>query len=179
MRKVIYYVAMSLDGYIVGPEDDISMFTAQGEGVERYLSDLKDFDTVIMGRKTYEFGYKYGLTPGQPAYSHMKHFVFSRTLQLPELNEMVKIVKPDPDLIKRLKCQEGSDIYLCGGGILAGCLLEQYMIDELKIKLNPIILGDGIPLFGDSKASFHLKQLDLQSYPDINIIHYSIQYDHN
>ena len=50
MRKIIYYVAISLDGYIGGPGDDISMFTANGKGVERYLTELKDFDTVIMGR---------------------------------------------------------------------------------------------------------------------------------
>ena len=53
---------MSLDGFIVGPEDDISGFTADGAGIDHYLEDLKDFDTVIMGRKTYEFGYKFGET---------------------------------------------------------------------------------------------------------------------
>ncbi len=67
MKKIVYYVASSLDGFISGPNDDISMFQTAGLGVEKYLSDLQNFGTVIMGRKTYEFGYLYGLHPGQPA----------------------------------------------------------------------------------------------------------------
>jgi dihydrofolate reductase len=59
MRKIIYYVAIFIDGYISGPDGDVSMFTANGDGVNQYLADLNEFDTVIMGRKTYEFGYKY------------------------------------------------------------------------------------------------------------------------
>ncbi|WP_373518949.1 dihydrofolate reductase family protein [Pricia sp.] len=81
MKRIIYYVATSIDGFIAGPKDDASGFTATGEGVARYLEDLKDFKTVIMGRRTYEFGYKYGLEPGQPAYSHMQHYIFSKTLK--------------------------------------------------------------------------------------------------
>ena len=82
MPKIIYYVASSLDGFIAGPEDDISDFAAGGSGVDQYLSDLQNFKTVIMGRRTYEFGYQYGLKPGQPAYPHMEHFIFSSSLQL-------------------------------------------------------------------------------------------------
>jgi dihydrofolate reductase len=62
-RKIVYYVASSLDGYISGINDDISGFVATGNGVERYLADLAEFDTVIMGKNTYEFGYKFGLQP--------------------------------------------------------------------------------------------------------------------
>ena len=77
MKKIIYYVAVSLDGFISGPNEDISKFASHGAGVDKYLEDLKEFKTVIMGRKTYEFGYKFGLVPGQPAYGHMEHFIFS------------------------------------------------------------------------------------------------------
>ena len=63
MRNITYYVATSIDGYIEGPDGDISGFVAQGAGVSQYLADLKEFDTVIMGRNTYEFGYAYGLKP--------------------------------------------------------------------------------------------------------------------
>ncbi|MEQ9300481.1 MAG: hypothetical protein RIF33_18045 [Cyclobacteriaceae bacterium] len=63
MRSITYYVATSLDGYICGPDEDISGFVHKGSGVAEYLTDLKEFDTVIMGRKTYEFGYQYGLDP--------------------------------------------------------------------------------------------------------------------
>ncbi|MEZ4850282.1 MAG: hypothetical protein R3B93_17040 [Bacteroidia bacterium] len=93
-RKIIYYVAASIDGFISGPGDDISGFVADGNGVEKYLADLQEFDTVIMGRKTYEFGYKYGLKPGQPAYPHMEHYIFSRTLKLENAHEKIHIHPP-------------------------------------------------------------------------------------
>ncbi|WP_209405722.1 dihydrofolate reductase family protein [Pseudozobellia sp. WGM2] len=81
MAQIVHYVAISIDGFIAGPNDDTSGFKATGDGVSQYLEDLKDFKTVIMGRRTYEFGYTYGLEPGQPAYSHMQHFIFSKTLK--------------------------------------------------------------------------------------------------
>ena len=76
MRRIVYYVAASIDGFISGPDGDIAGFVEGGSGVDKYLDDLGRFDTVIMGRKTYEFGYRFGLQPGQPAYPHMRHFCF-------------------------------------------------------------------------------------------------------
>lgn len=61
MRRIVYYVATSLDGFISGPDEDVSGFANEGNGVTKYLADLADYDTVIMGRKTYEFGYRFGL----------------------------------------------------------------------------------------------------------------------
>ncbi len=62
---------MSLDGFISGVNGDISGFVGDGNGVAKYLADLADYDTVIMGKNTYEFGYRFGLKPGKPAYPHM------------------------------------------------------------------------------------------------------------
>ena len=72
MARIIYYVASSIDGFIAGQNDDISDFVPGGKGVEKYLADLQKFKTVIMGRRTYEFGYQFGLEPGKPAYPHME-----------------------------------------------------------------------------------------------------------
>jgi len=159
MRRIVYYVATSLDGYIAGPKGDISLFAQQeqGEGVQQYLSDLQEFDTVIMGRKTYEFGYQYGLTPGQLAYPQMKHYIFSSTLNFENQHPNLQIVDMDLSVIQELKSQEGSDIYLCGGGEFASWLLANELIDILKIKSNPILLGEGIRLFGPSKVPLSLK----------------------
>ena len=93
MREIIYYVANSLDGFIAGEQDDISGFVSGGNGVEQYFSDLAGFDTVIVGKNTYEFGYKFGLQPGQPAYPHMQHYIFSNQLELAEKHEKVQIKK--------------------------------------------------------------------------------------
>ncbi|WP_420578044.1 dihydrofolate reductase family protein [Ekhidna sp.] len=166
MRKIVYYVATSLDGYISGKEGDISKFAIGGEMVEQYQYDLESFDSVIMGRNTYEFGYQYGLKPGQPAYPHMEHFIFSNALELEGAHEQVQVVPMNLDTIRELKSEIGSDIYLCGGGMFAGWLMENGMIDELKLKVNPIILGDGVRLFGDYEGSTKLKVISNKSYPD-------------
>ena len=177
MRNIIYYVATSIDGFIEGSHGDISGFVMESNGVKQYLEDLKKFDTVIMGRKTYEFGYQFGLKPGQPAYPHMQHYIFSNTLHFENPHQQVKVHKPDLELIKQLKSESGTDIYLCGGGIFAGWLLEHELIDYLKIKLNPLILGSGVRLFGNTKKSVTLESIELTEYDHgLNILTYRINY---
>ncbi|MCU0437748.1 MAG: dihydrofolate reductase family protein [Raineya sp.] len=178
MRKIVYYVASSLDGFIAGFNDDISGFVGAGNGVDKYLADLANFDTVIMGRKTYEFGYQYGLQAGQPAYPHMNHYIFSESLNFENPDSKVQVKKMDISEIEALKNQNGTDIYLCGGGLFAGWLLDNQKIDILKLKLNPLILGRGIKLFGESSKKYSLNLLDTQSYENsLQIMTYQIQYE--
>ncbi len=176
MKQIIYYVSSSLDGYIAGENDDISQFILQGEAVEKYQSDLKSYTTVIMGRRTYEFGYQYGLEPGKPAYPHMEHFIFSDTLEIENLAETVHIENLSIDRVNEIKKTAQTDIYLCGGGQFAGWLLDNGLIDQLKLKLNPIVLGGGTKLFGSStsKAKWELKKVE--SYSDgLNVLTYKIK----
>ena len=175
MRRIIYYVATSLDGYIAGKNGDISMFIMEGDGVEQYHCDLQDFDTVIMGRKTYEFGYDYGLKPGQPAYPNMTHHIFSNTMKLVSSSQDVKIEKIDLNRINDLKNQDGGDIYLCGGGVFAGWLMKNQMIDELKLKINPILIGEGTPLFGGQSIRSKLSMTSNRLYDDgMQIVDYRV-----
>ncbi len=164
MKNIVYYVATSIDGFISGVEDDISGFVGEGNGVEKYLNDLKEFETVIMGRKTYEFGYKYGLEPGKLAYPHMDHFIFSKTLSFD--NPDPKLVVKDIDLqeVIKIRDQSKTDVYLCGGGDFAGWLLDHELIDILKVKVNPLILGRGVKIFGDSKKSHKMNLIDSNKY---------------
>ena len=152
MNKIIYYVASSLDGYIAAPNEDVSLFIGEGNGVQQYLNDLAEFKTVIMGRKTYEFGYQFGLEPGMPAYPHMTHYIFSNTLKFEKQDELVHIKTPEIETIKAIRDQSPTDVYLSGGGQFAGWLLDHGLIDQLKLKINPILLGGGIKLFGDSQT---------------------------
>lgn len=178
MRKIIYYVAISIDGFMAGPRDEIDMFERESPAVDYYLNDLKNFDTVIMGRRTYEFGYQYGLQPGQPAYSHMRHYIFSDSLQFERAHKLVKVV-PGTDLekIDDLRNEAGTPIYLCGGGQFAGWLLDHEKIDLLKIKLNPILLGSGIPLFGASRKSAFLDLQESIAFPcGLKFLTYSLKY---
>ena len=177
MRRIIYYVATSLDGFIAGPGGDTSSFSGKGNGVEEYLSDLKEFDTVIMGRKTYEFGYDFGLEPGQLAYPHMEHYIFSTTLAFEQQHSSLHIREPDLDEILEIRQKQGTDIYLCGGGEFAGWLLDHQQVDMLKIKLNPILLGEGIKMFGASNADYQLKLEDSRLYEfGLQIMTYRIIY---
>lgn len=175
MRPIIYYVATSLDGFIAGKNEDISGFAQGGAGVNQYLTDLKSFDTVIMGRKTYEFGYQYGLQPGQPAYAHMQHYIFSKNLIFKNPHPKVKVCSLNKKEILYLKEQKGSPIYLCGGGQFAGWLLENELIDILKIKLNPLILGGGTPLFGNSQKQYLLTLTKRQGFEEgLQILTYQV-----
>lgn len=166
MARIIYYVACSIDGFIAGADDDISNFVTGGEGVEKYLSDLQNFKTVIMGRRTYEFGYQFGLEPGQPAYPHMIHHIFSESIKIEHLAESVFIEEKSIDRVKEVKRNSDTDIYLCGGGEFAGWLLENELIDQLKLKLNPLILGKGIKLFGNSTKKVIWNLIERESFSD-------------
>ena len=166
MPKIVYYVASSLDGYIAGKDEDISAFIMQGKGVEKYQADLAQFSTIIMGRKTYEFGYQYGLEPGQAAYPNMAHHIFSNHLRFKNQSEAVHIEPLDLSRLQDIRQQATTDIYLCGGGQFAGWLLENDQIDQLKIKLNPIVLGEGTKLFGASKAKANWKLSEIESFAD-------------
>lgn len=177
MRKIVYYVAASIDGYISKPGDDISGYVEEGSGVEKYFDDLAAFDTVIMGKNTYEFGYRYGLKPGEAPYKNMKHYIFSETLKFEKQHPDMIVCKHDIEIIQEVRNEKGSDIYLCGGGTFAGWLLDHHQIDILKIKLNPLIAGQGTRLFGRSFTSFATKLLDSGRYDNgLQIMTYQLLY---
>ena len=178
MRTIVYYVAISVDGFISGEDNDISGFLHYDDVIEKYQDDLKTYDTTIMGRHTYEFGYQYGLKPGQPAYPHMKHYIFSNSLSFENPHEQVQVLPPNIQHIKDLRNQSGSDIYLCGGGILAGWLLKHKQIGKLILKLNPFIQGSGVRLFEDVDAIYRLQLVQKESFPGgLQLLEYDISYD--
>ncbi len=179
MRAIIYHVATSLDGFIAHPDGSTQGFVESGEHVTDYLNQLKDYDTTIMGRKTYEYGYEFGLSPGQPAYPHMRHYIVSDHLNFDDQHDQVHLIRKNELLktIHSLKAEIGSPIYLCGGGQLAKTLLEQQLIDELIIKLNPVLFGSGIHLFDGSCCRFELKELQKVSYDNgVQMLHYAMSY---
>lgn len=167
MRKLVYHVATTIDNYIAhedGSTDGFARF-AEGDHATDYLESLKNYDTVVMGRATYEFGYQFGLEPGQPAYPHMKNYIFSRSLKFDQRGHNFMLVDENElEVIKQLKEENGTDIYLCGGGKFAGFLAGHGQIDELRIKLYPLIFGKGIRLFGKSEQKLNLSLLDTKIY---------------
>ena len=181
MRKIIYHVATTLDGFIAHEDGSFEGFVPDGEHVTDFLDSIKNYGAILMGKNTYEVGYKYGMKPGDPAYADfnpdMKNYVFSRSANF-ESNARVQLVRQDKiAFIKNLKTEADRDIWLCGGGALAGSLLEHELIDELLIKLNPVVFGSGIPLFGGSKKNLNLTFLNSKTYESgVLLLHYNINY---
>jgi dihydrofolate reductase len=160
MRKLVYYIGTSIDGYIAGPggefdfypvADDMAAFIAgdypetlptHGRAQLGIDAPNKRFDTIIMGRSTYDPGLHIGITS---PYTHLRQYVVSSTMESID-DPAVELVPGDPlGLVCRLKQENGLDIYLCGGGNLAGQLLPE--IEELIVKCDPVVAGAGIPAF--------------------------------
>lgn len=144
MRKLSYYVACSVDGFIAHEDGTWDGFLPDGEAVADYFASLERFDAVLMGRRTYEVGLREGKTDPYP---RMESLVFSRTMKASP-DERVELVSDGAgERVRRLKEEEGGDIYLCGGAELARALFDEELIDEIVLKVNPFLMGSGIPLF--------------------------------
>lgn len=169
MATLVYHVAVSLDYFIadqsmVDGKIDSTFFLFNGDHVPDFLSEIQQYSAVLMGGKTYEFGFQFGAKPGEPGYKGLKHYVFSNTLQF-ESNSEVELVRGDAvSYIAKLKQEGSGKLWLCGGGQLAGSLIERKLIDQLVLKINPIVVGSGVPLFGDVKPRLRLELVDLKRY---------------
>lgn len=166
MQPIIYDVAVSIDGYISGPDDDVSIFAPDGPVVTDYQNRLETYACAIMGRATYEFGYRFGMRPGDNPYSHMQTIVFSDSMKLPETSDVSVLGSNDLDAIRDLRKTQTGPIYLCGGGQFAGALLEQGLIDIVRLKRAPGFLGSGTRLFGAAAIMPKLKCTETKVYAD-------------
>jgi dihydrofolate reductase len=151
MRRLVYDVAVSLDGFIAGPYGDVSGFLMQGDHVDAYFERLQGYTACVMGKGTYEIGYTWGIKPGVNPYPHLDVHVCSKSIDLPP-DSAVKAARGDAaDFVSNLKETGEGDIYLCGGGAFAGSMLRAGLIDRLLLKLNPVALGAGVLLFGTER----------------------------
>jgi dihydrofolate reductase len=176
MRNLIYAVATSLDNFIADPDGNIEMFPREGPHIEDYVEELLSYDTVIMGKNTYEFGYRQGLEEGVSLYPFMRNYVYSESLSFQPTDENLKIINSDSlGHIRLLKSYKGKPILLCGGGKLAGALIKQGLIDELHLRICPITLNTGIPMLGDFKGNVRLDELSKQEYENnVSFVKYKI-----
>lgn len=174
MRKLKYYVACSVDGFIARKDGSFNDFVFEGEVVNDYIDSFKLFDIVLMGRKTYEVGLKEGKTNPYPM---MKSYVFSHSMK-ESPDENVKLVSENAiALVENLKNQGGKDIYLCGGANLATTLFNENLIDEILLKINPFVMGSGIPLFGEVIKPTALELTDSKIYESgVVLVSYQVKY---
>ena len=159
MRRIIYDVAVSLDGFIEGPDGDLGHFPAEGSHVEAYQNRLTTYSTVIMGRGTYEAGYGFGMAKGAAPYAGMDHHVFSTRLTLPA-DSPVNVVRTEWAKALTHICNDGTgDIYLCGGGRFAAFVANLGLLSVLRLKVAPVLLGGGRPLFDGLEHPENLQHL--------------------
>ena len=167
MRSLTYHVAVSIDGYIAAPDGSFDAFAQTGDHVDALIRDVPEtlpghvlsaigidaandtYDTVVMGWNTFAAGLSHGI---DDPYPHLRQYVFSRTHQPGEVGGDVDLVADDPiEVIRQLKAEPSTkNIWLCGGGALAGTLRDE--VDRLVLKVNPVLLGTGIPLFESGGA---------------------------
>ena len=179
MRELTYYVACSVDGFIAhhdGSHDGFSQdseyisdlvktfpetFPAHLRDVMGIKADNKWFDIVLMGRNTYEVGLNVGLTNPYP---HLKQYLFSRSLKASPDRNVELVAEAAITLVKSLKDSTGKGIWLCGGASLATELFAENLIDRLILKVNPFLMGSGIPLFSGAIEQTNLECTDNKLY---------------
>jgi dihydrofolate reductase len=175
MRKLKYYVASTVDGFIGHEDGSVNGFVEQGEHVTDYLESLKtQFDVALMGRKTYEFGFQFGVTNPYP---WMRQYVFSRTMKESPDPNVTLVSENVVGLVRKLKDESGKGIYLCGGAELATMLFDEKLIDEVVLKLNPVLFGSGISLLSRSDAPIDLELTGSKVYENgVLLLHYRVRY---
>jgi dihydrofolate reductase len=160
-RKLILYIAMSLDGYIAKPNDDLSFLTlVEKEGEDYGYTDFEStVDTVIIGRKTYDWVIKHFDFP----HTDKDTYIITRTKR--QDKGSIKFYTGElTTLITKLKKQEGKHIFCDGGAEIVTELLKNSLIDEFIISVIPIILGNGTRLFKEGIAEQQLKLLDVKTF---------------
>lgn len=169
-RKIVCYIATSLDGYIATEDDSLEwLFEIEGEGDAGYAEFMETIDTVIMGRRTYDWVME--AEDGKFPYPGLASYVF--TSAAIEEDPVVKFTNQDiATFAKDLKAQPGKDIWVIGGSNLLHGFLEEDLIDEWIISIAPTLIGKGIPLFQKFDFEIRLKLKSVKSYGQFAQLHY-------
>ena len=159
MRKVTFGGANSLDNFFARKDDSVDWLLWCKE-VNQIMKDYwKNIDTVVMGRRTYEVALKMGSDGGSGP--GIKTYVFSRTIK--KSSKKLTFVSEDAaSFVRRLKEEDGKDICVMGGGVLAKSLFEAGLIDEVGLNIHPVLLGSGIPLFYEISHQIDLELVKCQ-----------------
>jgi dihydrofolate reductase len=164
MRKIIFGGANSLDNYFARKDNSVD-WLMWSDKVQALMAEFWDrFDTILMGRKTYEVALSHSKGGESGGYAGIKNYVFSRTLKEIE-DKSVEIVSENAvEFVRDLKNSEGKDICLMGGGNLAKTFFEAGLIDEIGFNIHPVLLGSGIPLFYEMNRQIDLELIECKPF---------------
>ena len=164
MRKIVVYIATSADGFIARPDGSVDWLNRpQAAGDYGMGAFRRSIDSIVLGRKTYEFGVQHGARFGtQP-----KHYVFSRNAAGLVRAPGVEFVSEQPvAFATHLRAQPGKNIWMMGGAALIGAFVDQNQIDEFIIHVMPTLIGEGIPLLGPGRREIQLSLRSCKHFSD-------------
>ena len=176
MRKIISFMHISLDGFVAGPNGELNWAKVDEEIFDHVGKRISEGDTALYGRVTYQMMEDYWPTAGDDAtaskhdiehskwYKNVHKVVLSKTMKDAELTNTTIISDNLSDRISEIKQQAGEDILLFGSPTATLSLIQQNLIDGYWLFVNPIILGQGIPLFVDIKDKIKLKLLTTRQF---------------
>ena len=176
-RKIIVLIATSADGFIARPDGDVAWLDRpRPKGNYGYSAFFKSIDTILWGYKTYAKGLEMGMGKNMKSYGFgpkIKNYVFSRHPREAPLPTFEFVNEPVKTFAQRLRSQPGKNIWMMGGGEIIASFLDQGEIDEFRIHVIPILIGEGIPLIQPRHRSIRLKLLSSKSFPDgVVLLHY-------
>lgn len=160
MRRIVYSVAVSVDGYLAGPNGEID-WIVMDPGID-FPALMTRFDTLLMGRKTFEATQALGEGMAMPG---VRTCVVSRTLRQADHPELTIISEDLGAAVSALRAGAGKDVWLFGGGELFRSLLDLGLVNTVELYIIPVLLGSGIPLLPERSARASLQLLGSRSYP--------------
>jgi dihydrofolate reductase len=169
-RKIIVYIAPSADGYIARPDGDVAWLDRPRPKGDYGMGDfLRSIDTILWGRKTYEVGLEFG--GGRLGYGPtLRNYVFSRSPPGSSPAGVEFVREPIKRFAERLRLAPGKDIWMIGGAGIIASFLDEGQIDQFRIHVIPVFIGDGIPLMEPRHRLVPLKLLETRRYPD-GVVH--------
>lgn len=171
MRRIRFVVATSLDGYIAGPKGEFDWIVRDPEIDFRAL--FSQFDTVLLGRRTYEVTQSPGAPPWPPG---MSVYVFSRTLRQWDHPGVTIVADKLEETMAALRAKPGKDIWLFGGSSLFRSVLGAGLVDTVEVSVSPVLLGEGVPLLPPPAKQANLKLTDHKVYKTgIVSLRYTVQ----
>jgi dihydrofolate reductase len=169
-RKIIVYLATSADGYIARPDGDVEWLNRRPNTGEAEMKRFyRSIDTILMGRKTYDWGLAYAKKTGMKGSifdTKLTNYVFSRKPPKRALPEVQFVSEPVKKFARRLRSARGKHIWMMGGGELIASFLDAGEIDEFDIHVIPTLIGQGIPLLAPRYRDVDLRLLSVKKYRD-------------
>ncbi|OIJ21678.1 hypothetical protein BKP45_02860 [Anaerobacillus alkalidiazotrophicus] len=171
-RSLVLFIATSLDGYIATKNESLDwLFNVEGEGDNGYSEFYDTVDTILMGKKTYDWIMKHKAS--EFPYKNKGCYVFTRSIM--DDTEDVRFINEDiVSFTNKIKNKEGKNIWIVGGGDLLQSFVKEKLVDEIILTVAPTVLGNGIPLFKQGDYQLELSLEGTRSFNQFVELHYKV-----